>query len=101
MRLPLIAGLACAIAALPCAAQDATADKVTKALELALPASTEDCFKTLEAVLQRALDADLLDDQIDQAELHLDKLESACQDGKFSEALEEARALERILATNK
>lgn len=103
MRAPLFAAVACLLFALPCIAADEAAPEkaVAKPLALSLPADADDCLKTLEAVLEHALDADLLDDQIDETETHLEKLETACHDGRFPEALEEAKAIEKIVAMNK
>lgn len=101
MRAPALACLACLAAALPAAAEEPKIVKEATPLVLTLPADTNSCLATMEAVLQRALETDLLDDQIDEAETHLDKLEAACHDGKFPEALERAKAVEKILATNK
>ena len=103
MRAPVFAAVACLLFAVPgIAAEEAVPEKAAaKPLALALPANTDDCLKTLEAVLEHALDADLLDDQIDETETHLEKLETACHDGLFPEALEQARAIEKIVAMNK
>jgi hypothetical protein len=88
--------------AAPCLAQDAKQDQPVKpAVVLTPPASTQECLEALATVLQRAVEANLLDDQIDAAETHLEKLEAACVDGRFAEALDEAKAIEKLLATNK
>lgn len=84
-----------------CAAEEATQAGAPKPLVLVLPASTDDCLKTLEDVLERALGADLLDDQLDEAEGHFDKLETACIDGRFPDALEQALAIEKLVSMNK
>lgn len=101
MRATLLAGIAGLMLAPACFAEDAPTLKAAKPLELALPGNTDDCLRTLEVVLEHALDADLLDDQIDEAEQHLEKLEIACHDGRFPEALEEAKAIQKIVAMNK
>ena len=72
-----------------------------RSLELQTPTSLDECLRTLEIVLEHAVEADLLDDQIDEAESHLEKLETACHEGRFDEALTEARAVVKIVATNK
>lgn len=84
------------------ASAESTVEKeAIKPLHLVLPINTDDCLKTLEKVLERTLDADLLDDQIDEAEGRFEKLETACIDGRFAEALEEAVAIEKLVAMNK
>lgn len=80
---------------------EATADQAPRALELKVPANVDECLRTLEAVLEHAVEADLLDDQIDEAETHLEKLETACHDGRFDEAFAEAQAVQKIVSTNK
>lgn len=85
----------------PVHAEEAAAAKTPRAIELKLPASIDECLRTLESALEYAVEADLLDDQIDEAETHLEKLETACHDGRFAEALEEAKAVEKIVAMNK
>jgi len=82
-------------------AGEASADQVPRALELKVPANVDECLRTLEAVLEHAVEADLLDDQIDEAETHLEKLETACHDGRFDEAFAEAQAVQKIVSTNK
>lgn len=105
MRATLIAAaFTCLLAAAPALAEqskEAATDKPAKALALSLPASTDECLKQLEAVLEQALDADMLDDQVDEAEEHLEKLEAACHDGRFAEALSEAKAVEKLISMNK
>lgn len=76
-------------------------EKAPKGLTLNVPASTLDCLKTLESVLESALDADLLDDQMEEAELELEKLETACHDQKFNEAIQAAKAIEKLILANK
>ena len=101
MRVSLIAGFACVLAAVPCAAQDQPAERAAKPLSLVLPTNTKDCLATLEEIVQRAIEIDLLDDQVDETEAHLEKLEAACHDGNFAEALAEAKAIERILTMSR
>ncbi len=101
MRAPALACLACIVLAAPLAAQEAPAEKPLKPLSLSLPASTAECLKTLEVVVEHALDADLLDDQIDEAEVHLEKFEEACNDSRFADALAEAKAVEKLVKMNK
>lgn len=101
MRQLVAACCAAFMALTPCAAQEATQASINKPLVLALPVNTDDCLKTLEAVLEHALSADLLDDQLDEAEGRFDKLETACIDGRFPEALEQAQAIEKLVSMNK
>lgn len=99
---PLVAACCAVFLTLtPCAAEEAPQTQLDKPLVLVLPANTDDCLKTLEAVLERALSADLLEDQLDEAEGKFDKLETACIDGRFPEALEHAQAIEKLVAMNK
>lgn len=85
----------------PTAAQEKPDEKMPHPHVLTEPANTEACLKTMEVVLQRALDADLVDEQATVAEEHLDKLETACLAGRFTDALDEAKAIEKILAVSK
>ena len=106
MRAIVTAGVACLMLAVPCAAEtdkskDAASAPAAKQLSLKLPTSKDECLQTLEAVFAHALEADLLDDQAEEAELHLERLEAACIDGKFADAMIEAKAIEKIVATNK
>lgn len=101
MRQLIAACCAALLALTPCAAQEATPASINKPLVLVLPVNTDDCLKTLEAVLEHALSADLLDDQLDEAEGRFDKLETACIDGRFPEALEQAQAIEKLVSMNK
>lgn len=99
---PLIAACCAAfLTATACAAEETTQAPIAKPLVLVLPASTDDCLKTLEAVLDHALSADLLDDQLDEAEGRFEQLETACIDGRFPEALEHAQAIEKLVSMNK
>ncbi len=110
------AGIACLLLAGPSAAQtDASKDappapatgEVQAQVPMARPSagqqpgSKDECLQALELTLARALEVELLDDQIDEAELHLERFEAACLEGKFEEALTEAVAIEKILVTNK
>jgi len=101
MRLHLAAFCAAFLMSFPSLAEEAKPAETVKPLVLALPVSTDDCLKTLEAVLDHALAADLLDDQLDEAEGSFDKLETACIEGRFSDALEQAQAIEKLVAMNK
>lgn len=85
----------------PARAEESAGERPSRTLELKLPANVDECLRTLETVLEYAVEADLLDDQIEEAETHLEKLETACHDGRFDEALAEAKAVEKIVATNK
>ena len=49
LKAPVIAGLTCLLAALPCAAEDHAAKKPAPRLTIELPANIGDCLKTLEA----------------------------------------------------
>ena len=99
---PLVAAC-CAgfLTATACTAEEAPQTQITKPLALVLPINTDDCLKTLEAVLEHALSADLLDDQLDEAEGRFEQLETACIDGRFPEALEHAQAIAKLLSMNK
>lgn len=65
------------------------------------PASVEDCLKQLEALVTKAHALDLLDDQIDIAEVELGRMESHCIAKDFADARAAADEVEKILATNK
>ncbi len=101
MRLLLAAFCAALSMSLPGMAEEAKPAETFKPLVLALPVSTDDCLKTLEAVLDHALAADLLDDQLDEAEGRFDTLETACIEGRFPEALEQAQAIDKLVSMNK
>lgn len=101
MRAAALACLSIVIATNPLSAQQAGPAKERIPLVLTQPVTIDDCLTTLETVLQRALEADLLDDRIDEAESHLDRFEAACHAGQFSDALAQAKAVEKLLATNK
>lgn len=103
MRGISIAGLAFLLAAATslAAEPEAPAEKPEPALVLEQPTSTDECLSTMDKVLERALHADLLDDQIEEAETELAKMEDHCLDQRFAEALEAAKAVAKILASNK
>lgn len=75
--------------------------KPPEPLKLEEPASVDVCLGMLEKVIEHALGADLLDDQIDKSELELERMESACYDKRFPEALDAAKMIVAIVATNK
>jgi hypothetical protein len=99
--LAAVATVATGLVIEPVSAEETPAAPPPQYIALALPVSTADCLEKLEAVLQRAVEVDLLDDQIDEAELHLEKFEDACYNERFNEALNEGEAIERIVASNK
>jgi hypothetical protein len=76
-------------------------DRRPQPTALVLPATTDDCLQVMEVVLERTLAADLLDEQIEQAEVELARMEDNCLDQRFAEAVEAAREVERIVASNK
>lgn len=65
------------------------------------PASVEDCLKQLEELVTKAHAINLLDDQIDIAEVELGRMESHCVSKDFTDARAAADEVEKILATNK
>ena len=65
------------------------------------PASVEDCLKQLAELVTKAHAIDLLDDQIDIAEVELGRMESHCMAKDFTDARAAADEVEKILATNK
>ena len=101
MRAILPAVVVALALSVPAIAEESPGKDAPKTVQLVLPATTDDCIRTLESSLERALEADLLDDQIDEAEGIFEKLETACIDGRFDEALEQAKAIERLVAMNK
>lgn len=101
MKVLVAAGVALMLGASQAGATGADAPQPPKPLALSLPTSLEQCLTTLTLVLDHAEAADLLDDQIDEAEEHLAKLETACHDSRFEDALAEARAIEKLVAMNK
>jgi hypothetical protein len=118
MRAIVAAGVACLLLIAPCAAEtdagkDAAAAPVAapspapppaaaaNPQPLQLASTKEECLQTLELVLTRALEADLLDDQVEEAEKQLERFEVACIEGEFTVALTAARAIEKLVGTNK
>ncbi len=101
MRLLVAACGAALLMSVPCTAEEAKQAGIAKPLVLTLPASSGDCLKTLEAVLDHALAADLLDDQLGEAEGRFEKLETACIEGRFPDALEHAQAIVKLVSMNK
>lgn len=71
------------------------------ALAAVPPTSVEDCLKQLEELVTKAHAIDLLDDQIDIAEVELGRMESHCMAKDFTDARAAAEEVEKILATNK
>ena len=65
------------------------------------PASVDDCLKQLDVLVAEAEAADLLDDQIDLAEIALGKMERQCVASHFGEAMAAAGEVHKLLATNK
>lgn len=65
------------------------------------PSTVEGCLKNLELLVESAHALDLLDDQIDQAEAELAKMEQHCLEKQFEAAMTAARAVQQIVATNK
>ena len=72
-----------------------------KTIALHLPATVDGCLEFVEKVLEHALEADLLDDQIEQSEAELEEMENACHEKRFSDALQSAKTIADIVATNK
>ncbi len=72
-----------------------------KPLVMELPSTVEECLALFEAVLEHTLDADLLDDQVDEAEAELENMEGACLEKRFPDAIGAAQVVAGILATNK
>lgn len=101
MRQIVAACCAAFLMAVPCTAEEARQTVAGKPLALTLPANSDECLKTLEAVLEHALAADLLDDQLNEAEGRFERLETACIEGRFSEALEHAQAIDKLVSMNK
>ena len=66
-----------------------------------LPATVEDCLKPLQALVEEAHAVDLLDDQINEAEGLIARMERHCLAAEFSEAQDSAADVRSILATNK
>ncbi len=101
MRLPaLIAAVMVAFAAGPVAAEPEKA-KPAEQLVLVQPDSTEACLTTLEAIIDRAEEADMLDDQVDEAEAELERMDGHCHEKRFAEALISAKAVMALVAANK
>ncbi len=65
------------------------------------PTSVEDCLKQLEELVSKAHALNLLDDQIDIAEVELGRMESHCVAKDFADARAAADEVEKIIATNK
>ncbi len=101
MRLPaLAAAIMVAIAAGPAAAEAEKA-KPAEPLVLVQPDSTEACLTTLEAVVERAEAADMLDDQVDEAEAELERMDGHCHEKRFAEALTSAKIVMALVTANK
>lgn len=106
-RTLLVLGLCVGLAMSPSVgvAQDANpaqADAPGRELPpLVEPASTDDCLELLTAVVEFALDADMLDDQVDKAEEQLEEMETACHDRRFGDAVTAAKAVAQLIAANK
>ena len=101
MRLTaLAAAVMLAFAATPAAAEAEKA-KPVEPLVLVQPDSTEACLTTLEAVVERAEEADMLDDQVDEAEAELERMDAHCHEKRFSEALTSAKAVMALVVANK
>lgn len=75
--------------------------KPVEPLALSLPESADGCLSMLEAIIERAAAADMLDDQIDKAEAQLERMEVHCLEKRFVEALESAKAVMALVAANK
>ena len=65
------------------------------------PANVDSCLSLLERVIEHALAADMLDDQIEKSEAELERMETACYDKRFIEALDAAKTVALIVAANK
>ena len=76
-------------------------EKVPEPIVLTLATSTEECLKTLEAIVERAEDADMLDDQVDEAEAELERMDSHCNEQRFDDALQSAKAVMALVDANK
>ncbi len=99
-------GMACAAVLTlgrPAFAQEAAAVPVkpVEALQFQQPDSVDGCLGLLEKVIEHALGADMLDDQIDKSEAELERMESACYDKRFSEAVDAAKVVVNLVAANK
>lgn len=101
IRSAISAACALILAAAPPAFAQPEQDKSPEPLVLALPATTEACLEMMEAVIDRATEADMLDDQVDKAEAELDMMEAHCHEKRFAEALESAKAVMTLVAANK
>lgn len=101
MRLPALAAAAMLAFAVPPAVAEAEKSKPAEPLELVQPDSTEACLQTLQAVIDRAEEADMLDDQADEAEAELERMDGHCHEKRFAEALTSAKAVLVLVAANK
>ena len=77
------------------------AQKTLPPLDLIEPKTTEACLELLESVLEHAEAADLLDDQIDKSEAELERMDIACHDKRFADALDAAKIVAAMISTNK
>jgi hypothetical protein len=93
--LVLLAGASSAIG------QDAPLPDPPPLPPLSKPSTTAMRLDMLDAVVKQAEEYDLLDDQEEEVEALLEKMDDACHDERFDDALEHGRAVHRILATNK
>jgi hypothetical protein len=75
--------------------------KLTQPLQFEEPATVDNCLNLLERIIEHALGADMLDDQIDKSEAELERMETACYEKRFPEALDAAKAIAGIVASNK
>lgn len=69
--------------------------------QTAAPTSVEECLRQLQALVAEAHAIDLLDDQIDQAEAAIARMERHCLASEFTQAMAAADDVHKILATNK
>lgn len=63
--------------------------------------SLDECLQRMETLIGETEAAQLLDDQVDEAEVLFGQMERSCYDSQFPEAAAAVDALQRILSSNK
>ena len=83
------------------AVHGSTGQAAAQSAAIAPPASIDACLKQLQTLVEEAHAVDLLDDQIEQAETHVARMEKHCLASEFAEAMTAADEVRTILASNK
>jgi hypothetical protein len=101
MRRSLICAIGASFLALSPAWAQEERPKAAEPLALSQPESVDGCLSMMEAVIERANTANMLDDQLDKAEAALEIMEEHCIERRFAEALASAHAVMALVNANK